>query len=127
MENEFDNYECVFKLDYSNQSLKGNKEFQNWKIRMLKRYGNDAKLFKCKYDNCYFYGTNKECKNKPYYSCHCPMCSSSLCYYCLKPINDPYNRGRCCVKEKFYACFCRMDIHLLNLSQQMKLNFIIHI
>ena len=105
MENEFDNDECVFKLDYSNQSLKGNKEFQNWKARMLKRYGNDAKLFKCTYDNCYFYGINKECKTKPYYLGQCPICSCSLCYYCLKPINDLYNRGRCCVKRKILCMF----------------------
>ena len=44
MENENDselydknisNYENEFKLDYSNQSLKENKKFQNWKIQML--------------------------------------------------------------------------------------------
>ena len=71
MENENDselddknisNSECAFQLDYSNQSLKENKKFQKWKIQMLKKYGNDAKLFKCKNDNCYFYGSNKEAK-----------------------------------------------------------------
>ena len=115
MENENDNElcdkniynsECAFKLDYSNQSLKENKEFQNWKIQMLKRYGNDAKLFKCKYDNCYFYGTNKECKTRPYNSAYCPICNRSICYYCLRSCGEgSCDNGRCCVKRRIYCMF----------------------
>ena len=112
MENENDselynknisNPECAFKLDYSNQSLKDNIEFQNWKIQMIKRYGNDAKLFKCKHDNCYFYETNKECKTRPYYLAYCPICNQQVCYYCLSNGSDPYNRGKCCVKRRIYC------------------------
>ena len=115
MENENDNElcdkniynsECAFKLDYSNQSLKENKEFQNWKIQMLERYGNDAKLFKCKYDNCYFYGTNKECKTRPYKSAYCPICNRSICYYCLRSCGEgSCDNGRCCVKRRIYCMF----------------------
>ena len=99
------NSECAFKLDYPNQPLKENKKFQNWKIQMLKRYGKDAKLFKCNYDNCYFYGTNKECRTKPYGSAYCPICSRSICYYCLEYNNDSLDRGRCCVKRRIYCMF----------------------
>ena len=112
MENEIDrdlcdenksNSEFAFKLDYSNQTLKGNKQFQDWKIRMLKIYGNNAKLFRCKYDNCYFYQSNKECKTKPYYKANCPICNLSICYYCLRNSDNLYDRGECCIKRRIYC------------------------
>ena len=113
MENENDselddknisNSECVFQLDYSNQSLKENKKFQKWKIQMLKKYGNDAKLFKCKNDNCYFYGSNKECKTKPLGAAYCPICRRSICYYCLSiSYDDSLDCGKCCVKRRVYC------------------------
>ena len=113
MENENDselddknisNSECAFQLDYSNQSLKENKKFQKWKIQMLKKYGNDAKLFKCKNDNCYFYGSNKECKTKPLGAAYCPICRRSICYYCLSiSYDDSLDCGKCCVKRRVYC------------------------
>ena len=38
---------------------------------MLKKYGNDAKLFNCIYDNLYFYVPYNDCKSMPYYLRKC--------------------------------------------------------
>ena len=56
--------ENIFKLDYKGQSLKSNSFFNTWKNKMLLKYGRDAKLFKCKSENLFFYVPYQEYKNK---------------------------------------------------------------
>ena len=54
--NIIDNSELIlkngFQLDYPGQSL-NNSKFINWKTDMFKKYGKDAKLFKCKNENIF--------------------------------------------------------------------------
>ena len=54
-----------FKMDYRNQILNNNVEFINWKNSMLKKYGNDAKMFKCSKDNLLFFTSKNNCKKIP--------------------------------------------------------------
>ena len=53
MEKDIENYltnsinemktDNIFRLDYKEQSLKGNLKFYSWKNKMLQKLGNDAK------------------------------------------------------------------------------------
>ena len=99
--NIIDNSELIlkngFKLDYVGQSL-NNSKFIKWKAEMYKKYGKDAKLFKCKNKNILFYVSKKECKSQ-LYACKCPSCHESICYFCLKSMNKDYY-GKCCIKGR---------------------------
>ena len=99
--NIIDNSELIlkngFQLDYAGQSL-NNSKFINWKIDMFKKYGKDAKLFKCKNENILFYVSKKECESQ-LYTCKCPSCHESICYFCLKSMNEDYY-GKCCIKGR---------------------------
>ena len=85
----------VFQLEYDNQSLKRSKNFIDWENKMKKKFGKDAKLFKCVYDNIYYFATNEECKTRPYYKAECPICHLSICYLCSRHISDNYDNGKC--------------------------------
>ena len=83
MENEFQanltekediNPPNIFKLDYEGQSLKDNIKFELWKTKMLNKYGNNAKLYKCKIDNIYFYSSIKN-----NFGMGCPSCQNLIC------------------------------------------------
>ena len=92
----------VFKLDYENLKLENNTHFDNWKNEMLKKYGNDAKLFNCIYDNLYFYVPYNDCKSMPYYLRKCPVCQHKICYFCSRDTEDKYENGNCCMSRKLY-------------------------
>ena len=81
--NIIDNSELIlkngFKLDYVGQSL-NNSKFINWKADMYKKFGKDAKLFKCKNENILFYVSKKECESQ-LYPCKCPSYHESICYF----------------------------------------------
>ena len=85
MENEFDLdiKKEYFKLDYFGQLLEGNNNFNEFKKQKLLKFGDDAKLFKCKFDNLYFYVSNKNCKTFPFYYKECPLCKNKICYFFL--------------------------------------------
>jgi len=95
----------MFKLDYKGQSLKDNSKFNSWKKRMIQIYGNDAKLFKCSYDNAYFYSSNEDFKNMPLCSSKCPSCNKPICYYCSGYSYDRNSFGECCLKRRIYYKF----------------------
>ena len=95
----------MFKLDYKGQSLKDNSRFNSWKKRMLQIYGNDAKLFKCSYDNVYFYSSNEDFKNMPLCSSKCPSCNKPICYYCSGYSYERNSFGECCLKRRIYYKF----------------------
>ena len=73
--------ENIFKLDFKGQSLKTNKKFVSWKEKMQIKYGKNAKLYYCKEDNLYFYGTFS------YEGSECPSCKNHICYFCLRGTN----------------------------------------
>ena len=95
----------MFRLDYKGQSLKDSSKFNSWKKRMLQKYGNEAKLFKCSYDKTYFYSSNEDFGNMPLCSCKCPSCNKSICYYCSGFAYDRNAFGECCIKRRIYYKF----------------------
>ena len=103
IEYESNNSKCsenIFKLDYKDQSLKSNSLFNAWKNKMLLKYGRDAKLFKCKNENLFFYVPYQEYKNKFFFSGKCPSCNTSLCYFCFKKASR-----NCCITIRTYYIF----------------------
>ena len=90
--------ENIFKLDYKGQSLKSNLIFDSWKNKMLLKYGRDAKLFKCKEENLYFYTSYQEYKE--FYIGKCPSCDEPKCYFCFNGSSDD-----CCVIKITYYTF----------------------
>ena len=80
MENtdNFIKHENIFQIDYKGQNIKKSEQFIKWQDEMKKIYGNDAKLFKCKNDGVYYYGSSKECKTIPFYKVKCPKCNNRI-------------------------------------------------
>jgi len=103
-----ENLICInkyFKLDFPGQTIKGNKNFKEFKNLKLKELGKDAKLFHCKRDNIYFYVTKAECKKGRLYLKQCPLCYNYICYFCERKTKkqiDDFLVGDCCVKSKIY-------------------------
>lgn len=100
----------VFKLEYKGQSLKGNQNFIDFENKMKKDLGTNAKLFKCIYDNIYFFASNEESKTLPYYKAICPLCNRSICYFCSRFTRDKFDHGACCVQRRTY-CMLFQDIY----------------
>ena len=88
----------TFSLQYPDQKLKNNPSYEKWRQLMLKKYGNDAKEFKCIKDNILFYTSKNDYEEYPYYKSICPKCEEDICYFCSKVIIDLdiYN---CCFKR----------------------------
>ena len=102
MENEeilINNVE-IFKLDYENQNLKSNSNYEKFKNNIKKKYGNDAKLFRCKLDKIIFY---YDCSKYPYYTAKCPKCQKFMCYFCS--YGRKYTEEYCCIRNKIYYLF----------------------
>ena len=102
-ENNLLEKENIFIPDYFNQNIQNNNKFKTWENLMLKKYGNNARLFKCTKDKIYFYVSNKDCMEYPYYSSKCPICNNVICYYCFR--NSTYMRMefcKCCIRRRLY-------------------------
>ena len=96
----------IFRPEYENQKIKNNQNFINWENSIFKKYGNDAKLFKCTEDEIYFYTSNKDCMDYPFYACRCPQCNYFVCYYCLgRTDQDDAVFGQCCLRRRLYYLF----------------------
>ena len=97
-----DNNEIIndnfFKLEYKGQSVESSSKFQTWKKKMLKKYGNNSKIYKCKADNTYFYASIEKTS---FSLCpkECPLCKCSICYFCSRSTNHDLN---CCVIGRVY-------------------------
>jgi hypothetical protein len=95
-----------FKLDFSEQIIKGNRNFEEFKKQKLNELGKDAKLFHCKNDNIYFYISKKECEihdnDNIYYTKNCPKCKNYICYFCEKIDRNYYD---CCAISRIYYVF----------------------
>ena len=94
----------IFSFEYKGQKGKNNQIYRKWENSMFEKYGNDAKLFYCKNDDIFFYVSNKECMEYPYYSTRCPKCNYSICQIC-STIKDYMYDGSCCIKRRLYYCF----------------------
>jgi len=62
-----ENEDNIFISEYQGQSLKNNINYKNWENSMFVKYGKDAKLFHCQEDKIYYYVSNKNCMEYPYY------------------------------------------------------------
>ena len=87
----------VFNLEYNDQNVNHNIEYQKWKKLMLIEYGDNSKQFKCNKDKILFYSSyNDYIKNYSYKSI-CPVCHNDICYFCSFN-NNNYNLS-CCIKN----------------------------
>ena len=97
-----------FQLDFSKQTIKGNRKFEEFKKQKLNELGKDAKLFHCKNDNIYFYVSKAECEKYDddtlYYIKKCPLCNNFVCYFCKRNCEMLYS-GECCVKSRLNYLF----------------------
>ena len=106
VENDPKNTENIFKLDYEGQKLKSCTKFNAWQKRMLKKYGNNAKLFYCKFDNLYFYSSDKDNIT----SC-CPLCEAIICYFCKR--NSSFYSD-CCPIGRIYKLLFEDGFYFIN-------------
>jgi len=96
----------IFKLDYFNQNLTNNIKFTKWNQLMIKEYGNNIKLFKCKVDNIFFYLNYDECLKIPPFAGKCPLCNNYVCLFCSFYFKkDVYSWESCCRKRSIYKAF----------------------
>ena len=93
----------VFNLEYCEQNVNNNIEYQKWKKSMLIEYGNNSKEFRCDKDNIIFYSTYDDCLDDPPYKCNCPICREYICYFCLYHGVDEF--CSCCLKHSFSKSF----------------------
>ena len=101
----FMEHENIFQIDYEGQKIKKSEAFIKWQVEMKKRYGNDAKLFKCNIDKIYYYGSIQDCRTIPLYKMKCPICKYTNCYYCSRHIRDNYDCGNCCMYRRIHCFF----------------------
>ena len=106
----------VFKPDYFGQKIsKNNNNFKTWEDTMLKKYGNNAKLFECTQDKIYFYISNKDCMDYPYYASSCPICNNNICYYCLRvSTHSRMEFCKCCIRRRLYYLFHQCSQEYIN-------------
>ena len=101
-----ENEDNIFSSEYQGQSLKNNINYKNWENSMFVKYGKDAKLFHCQEDKIYYYVSNKNCMEYPYYCTRCPKCNYFVCYFCQTMTNhDEAEYGKCCLKRRLYYSF----------------------
>ena len=84
----------IFNLEYENQTVKNNINFNKWKEIMNNKYEGKGEIYKCPLGNHYFYGIKKED-----YSIFCQSCKKEFCYFCLTPLFDHWY-AKCCTKRK---------------------------
>ena len=107
--------ENAFQLEYADQKLnEDNIVFRRWHDKMIEKFGRNAKLFKCIKDNIYFYASNEDCKNYPFYQSRCPCCNNPICYFCHRYVKDSYGNGLCCLSRKFFCFFLQDGLRLIN-------------
>ena len=94
----------IFKLDYENQNVNNNINYLYWKDSILKKYGNDIKIFKCNKCKILFYSQNEDIIKGNYYSMLCPICKLYICYFCSTSF-DKYDDVFCCKRRVINICF----------------------
>ena len=98
-----------FQLDFAEQTIKGNRKFEEFKKQRLNKLGKDAKLFHCTNDNIYFYISKKECEiddnNNHCYCKQCSLCKNYICYFCERIGQGKPYQGNCCILSRLYYLF----------------------
>ena len=72
LNNNIGNSTNFFQLEHRDQNIENNNKFLNWKKLMITKFGKNGKLFKCEKDNIYFYISNNDFKDFPYFKSSCP-------------------------------------------------------
>lgn len=114
MENEKKNFYCIiekndfdfnyiYNLDYEDQKLDDNIDFKKWQILVLKKFGNNSKLFRCMKDKILFYAKYENCLLYPGFYIRCPICKKYICCFCSYSSNQ----------SSFIKCCRRRAINIL--------------
>jgi len=103
----------VFNLEYNNQNLNNNIEYQKWKKLMLIQYGDNSKQFKCNKDKILFYSSYNDYINNYSYKSKCPVCYNNICYFCSFN-NSNYFYLPCCIKNSILKTFFYSGLKSLN-------------
>ena len=120
---KYQNSAEFFKIDFPGQNLEGNNKFIEFQKQKLSQYGKDAKLFKCKYDNLYFYVSKVNCNTFPFYFKECPFCHKKICYFCSSTIySQEEDNGNCCIKRKLYYLFFHNGFAYINNDNLAEIN-----
>ena len=117
---ENDNDINAFKFDNEGQNLSNNVNFMKWKKEMIKKYGKNAKLFRCNEDNLLFYLSNEDTKGDHLHLGRCPKCHKYICFFCSRKGYQDDN-AECCLSRKIrYILFNQEldpDIGLVNILE----------
>ena len=97
--------EKFFKIDYDNQNLDNNIDYQNWKESMLQNYGKDAKLFRCLNDKILFFNKYIDSMSIFNYFQKCPICKKYICYFCSYSSNLKEEIIKCCYRRAIITLF----------------------
>ena len=103
-----------FKAEYETQDIKNNIKFQKWQKLMFSKYGEDAKLFKCRKNKIFFYASNEEYNTYPLFKSECPICKKNICFFCHRNGLDHYGNGTCCLSNKIYCFFIQDGFRFIN-------------
>ena len=112
------NLDNTFKLDYINQKLDGNVEFEKWKNLNIKKYDNNYRLFKCSFDKLIFMTTKEDCKSYPFYQSLCPKCQKPICYFCSRYAHDSFGNGNCCIRRRICCMIFQEGFRYINPYQE---------
>ena len=112
--------ENMYKPDYKEQKLDTNVDFINWKNKMLKKYGNDAVLFKCINDGVYFFTPYKDYKHDNFLTSYCPSCNKQYCIDCFQEPDDEYIYGDCCIKRRLKVMIIKNGMIFINEGKKKK-------
>ncbi len=114
-------FKNVFQFDYKEQILSNNSNYINWENEMIKKYGRDAKLFKCFKDKIVFYVSNKDTKGNHLHLGKCPLCQEYICYFCSRKGNKN-DKAYCCISRKIrYILFNQRLDPYLNCEETLSL------
>ena len=121
----FMEHENIFQIDYEGQNLIKSEAFIKWQVEMKKRYGNDAKLFKCNNDKIYYYGSIQDCRTIPLYKVKCPICKYTICYYCSRHVDDFCDAGNCCIYRRIHCLFFQGNFIFIKDKESRKCDFLV--
>lgn len=111
---QFETNQNFFKLDYIDQDVSKNKNFQSWKSSQIKAYGQNGKIFKCEKENLFFFVPKSGYFRRPYYQSECPSCHKKICYFCKRFSNETYRLGDCCIRRRIIVMFYEEGFRFIN-------------
>ena len=103
-------FQNFFKLDYAEQNIINNKQFEKWKSEIKEKYDEPIRLYKCNKDKIYFCA--KIYNSLDDYLAKCPECNEYICCFCSRVIKEKYLYYTfidkyCCLKRLIYYIFNR--------------------